>query len=85
MGKIFGRTLLALAGVVVGLIVLEVVLQLAALSVGARTERISSVWVTGSLRVLSIGDSNTYGLWLERDESYPSQLEAHWNATVEAP
>ena len=85
MGKIFGRTLLALAGVVVGLIVLEVVLQLAALSVGARTERISSVWVTGALRVLSIGDSNTYGLWLERDESYPSQLEAHWNATVEAP
>jgi lysophospholipase L1-like esterase len=39
----------------------------------------------GDLRVLCLGDSNTYGLYLDREESYPAQLEALWNATNDAP
>jgi lysophospholipase L1-like esterase len=38
-------------------------------------------WQSGDLRILAIGDSNTYGVWLvDRErESYPAQLEAVWN------
>jgi hypothetical protein len=33
----------------------------------------------GVTRVLAIGDSNTFGLYLREHESYPAQLEALWN------
>ena len=42
-------------------------------------------WVAGKLRVLCLGDSNTYGLWLDRNEAYPQQLEAVWNERISAP
>lgn len=38
-------------------------------------------WLTSSLRVVTMGDSNTYGLYLQPHESYPKQLEALWNAS----
>jgi lysophospholipase L1-like esterase len=44
-----------------------------------------SAWITGDLRVLCLGDSNTYGLWVDRSETYPEQLEAVWNERVASP
>ena len=35
--------------------------------------------------MLCIGDSNTYGLWLERSQAYPQQLETLWNERNESP
>ena len=42
-------------------------------------------WVTGNLRVLCVGDSNTYGVWAYRSEAYPQQLESLWNERVASP
>jgi lysophospholipase L1-like esterase len=36
-------------------------------------------WMTPRPRVLCIGDSHTYGLWVDREQAYPQQLEALWN------
>jgi len=36
-------------------------------------------FVTNNVRVLAVGDSNTYGMYLPANESYPAQLEALWN------
>ena len=38
-----------------------------------------AAWLTGNQRVLCLGDSHTYGLWVERSQAYPQQLEAVWN------
>jgi lysophospholipase L1-like esterase len=37
-------------------------------------------WLTPNLRIVAMGDSNTYGLYLDRKDSYPKQLESIWNA-----
>lgn len=67
-------------GIVVGLLVLEGGLQLGALVLkGQKRGEIPAAFLTGNLQVLCVGDSNTYGLWLERSEAYPQQLEAIWN------
>ena len=45
-----------------------------------------AAWITGNLRVLCLGDSNTYGVWLDdRSQAYPQQLEAVWNERIETP
>jgi lysophospholipase L1-like esterase len=38
-------------------------------------------WLTSHLRIVTMGDSNTYGLYLKPEDSYPKQLEKLWNAT----
>jgi lysophospholipase L1-like esterase len=38
-------------------------------------------WLTPNLRVVAMGDSNTYGLYLDKKDAYPKQLETIWNAT----
>lgn len=38
-------------------------------------------WLTSHLRIVTMGDSNTYGLHLKPEESYPKQLETLWNIT----
>jgi lysophospholipase L1-like esterase len=82
------RLALAPIGILLALLTLEGGLQIGALLL-KRSKRgeLPVAWVTGNLRVLCLGDSNTYGLWLERreQEAYPQQLEALWNARVAAP
>jgi len=80
------RLALVPIGVLLGLLVLEGGLQIGAFWM-KRTKRgeLPVAWVTGNLRVLCLGDSNTYGLWLERNEAYPQQLEALWNESIETP
>lgn len=85
MRRAAGRVGLALGGLLLGLVVLELALRAGALVVQATGRELPRAWLTGNLRILCLGDSNTYGLYLERDEAYPAQLEALWNERVESP
>jgi len=74
------RLLLVLLGVVLAVGALEGGLQVAALAVRVSGQSLPSAWITGNRRVLCLGDSNTYGLYLrDRGEAYPPQLERLWN------
>jgi len=69
------KLVLAVAGLVVGLLLAELVLQIA--SVVARqvvARRDSGVARVGGITVLCVGDSHTFGLPLPEEESYPAQL-----------
>jgi lysophospholipase L1-like esterase len=81
--QLTGRVALMAGGLVLGLIFLEAALQVGAFVVRATGRELPSAWVSGRFRVLCIGDSNTYGLWLDRSDAYPQQLESQWNEEVE--
>ncbi|MCB1615631.1 MAG: hypothetical protein KDI30_06430 [Pseudomonadales bacterium] len=58
---------------------LEVVLQIGALVIDKRQMEPAS-WMNGSAtRVVMMGDSNTYGIYLDEAESYPARLAEKWN------
>jgi lysophospholipase L1-like esterase len=80
------RLLRLLALVLVYLLVAEAGLQIAAwfMQRSVRAGR-PAAWLTGNLRVLCVGDSHTYGIWVERSEAYPQQLESLWNQRSESP
>jgi lysophospholipase L1-like esterase len=84
MGRLAGRVALAAAGLLAGVVFLEVLLQAGAWIVAATGRDLPVSWLTGNTRILCLGDSSTYGLWLERHEAYPQQLEAIWNVTPRA-
>jgi len=65
---------------VVVILGVELLLQLGALVVAAAGREMPTEWSTEHTRVLALGDSNTFGIYLNEEESYPSQLEALWNA-----
>jgi lysophospholipase L1-like esterase len=81
------RLTLVAVGVVFAFALLEAALQTGALYVRLKTGREARHgWLTGSRRVLCVGDSNTYGVWLsDRSLAYPQQLEVVWNETVKTP
>ncbi|HSC76325.1 MAG TPA: GDSL-type esterase/lipase family protein [Pseudomonadales bacterium] len=62
------------------LLLLELLLQLAALLVRDQVRLTPAQWLTGNTRILAVGDSNTYGLYLKAEEAWPAQLERQWNA-----
>jgi lysophospholipase L1-like esterase len=80
----FWLALIAVSGVVL-IAGLEFFLQAGAWLVRATGREAPVAWLSDDVRVLCLGDSNTYGLYLEPHESWPAQLEAHWNETVAAP
>lgn len=61
------------------LLVLELLLQLGALVVKDQARLVQAQWLTGNTRVLALGDSNTYGLYLEAQDAWPAQLQRQWN------
>jgi len=64
--------------VLLTMVLLEVILQVAAVFVDKHPQQ--SHWLhPGSIRVLALGDSNTYGLYLQADQAYPALLEKQWN------
>jgi lysophospholipase L1-like esterase len=79
------RAALILLGLVLALAVLEAGLQASSWLLRSTTERPEARWSAGSLRVLCLGDSNTFGLHLERDQAYPRQLEVLWNDSMSPP
>jgi lysophospholipase L1-like esterase len=83
---VWKRLVLVPLGIVLGLLLLEGGLQVAAFFVKRSTQsELPVAWVTGNLRVLCLGDSNTYGLRLPRGDAYPQQLEALWNERIKTP
>ena len=78
--------LLVVFGLVLGTASLELTLQLGAWYVRATESEVRSEWMTGNVRVLCLGDSHTYGVYLkDRSKAYPQQLETLWNETVARP
>ncbi|HQQ62808.1 MAG TPA: GDSL-type esterase/lipase family protein [Pseudomonadales bacterium] len=71
--------LLATVAVVAVALLLELALQLGALLVKEQARQVEARWLTGHTRLLALGDSNTYGLYLEAPDAWPAQLEAQWN------
>lgn len=75
------RALLWIPGAaLVVVLLLEAALQLGALLVRDQARQVQARWLTGSTRILAVGDSNTYGFYLPAQEAWPAQLERQWNA-----
>ncbi|MCC7515875.1 MAG: hypothetical protein IT470_00895 [Pseudomonadales bacterium] len=74
--RLVGRTVIAL---LVCLLLLELLLQLGARIVQGQSRQVAAQWLTGHTRILAVGDSNTYGLYLQQEEAWPAQLEQLWN------
>ena len=66
-------------GIVLALLVSEALLQAGAWVVRLRGEPAATA-SGGRRRIICIGDSNTYGLYLERTQAYPAVLQQRWNA-----
>ncbi len=83
--SVFSHLALVALGIVLALALSEGALQLGAryLSDSGR-ENLRSL-VSGRTRILCVGDSNTYGLYLEPEFAYPEQLEALWNQVLDEP
>jgi len=80
------RLALLPALVLVYVLVAEAGLQIAAYFVQRSTRAEMPVaWVTGNVRVLCLGDSHTYGVWVDRSQAYPQQLESVWNQRFDSP
>lgn len=77
MVRCIQKPLLVLLGAILGLLIAEGALRLAALFVSARPE-LRAVG-QGGRRVVFLGDSNTYGFWLESQQAYPRVFAAMWN------
>ena len=68
-------------GVVLALGALEAGLQIGALALQLSGQHLPATWLTGRRRILCVGDSNTYGLYLgNRAQAYPQQFARLWNA-----
>jgi len=67
---------LVLFGLALTVLLLELALQLGSLFVAGDRSLPAGSWATPGQRILCLGDSNTYGVWLENRErdSYPAQL-----------
>jgi hypothetical protein len=70
---------LVVLGFGLGLVVLEGVLQIASLVAG-RWNAFEPTATSVHRRMLALGDSNTYGLYVGPRRAYPHRLEADWNA-----
>lgn len=79
MKRLFRYALSVPVVMVVSALLLELLLQGAALLIKENTRHVEARWLTGHSRILAVGDSNTYGLYLEAADSWPMQLEKQWN------
>lgn len=79
MDSVFRKIWLVPVLLVVVLALLELALQVMAWAVGTQARHVEARWLTGHVRVLAVGDSNTYGLYLEAADAWPAQLERSWN------
>jgi lysophospholipase L1-like esterase len=80
--SILQRLLLLALGTLLTLLAIEGVLQLLAL---LQTDRGGGAGGGDRIRILCVGDSHTFGVYLPAEQSYPSQLEQVLNAGLPAP
>jgi lysophospholipase L1-like esterase len=76
--RIVNRLALVLGSLVVTLALLEGFLQIGAWAMHASEREAPEDFESGTLSVLCLGDSNTYGFYVDRAEAYPQRLEALW-------
>ena len=69
------RLLALLLGIVLGFAVLEVGLRIASVTARAVWSRATDAAAGGRVRLVCVGDSNTYGVGVHPTESYPWRLE----------
>lgn len=75
IGSVLQRLLLVVGGLVVALLLLEGALRVASLLTrGNRGGELDALLGAGR-RIVCVGDSNTYGLWVKRPEAYPQVLQ----------
>lgn len=74
------RGLLILFGLFLTAVALELVLQTGALIARSTGHRNAVSQLADRRSWIAMGDSNTYGLYVEREEAYPSVLEKLWTA-----
>ncbi len=79
-----GHVALVLIGLFVGLVLLEALLQVGALYVRLSGRGMPIALGTGPRCVVCLGDSNTYGVYVDKSQAWPAQLEAAWNADGKA-
>lgn len=79
------RAVLVLGGILAAIVMLEILLQAGAVYFAATGREAPVSVATGDYRILCLGDSNTYGLYLKREEAYPQQLEVLWNQSGRLP
>lgn len=79
MKRPLGKRLPSIAlALLLGVLLCEGILRVAGtayLAAGSRTVRSASELGPGGRTVLCLGDSNTYGLWVEAEDAYPSRLQ----------
>jgi lysophospholipase L1-like esterase len=78
--RIAERCALVLFGLVLGLLLVEGGLRLGAFVTSRYYALASPGSSDGRVRILTLGDSNTFGLYVGRLQAYPHLLEAQWNA-----
>ncbi len=83
--QFLARMGLVVFGLGMALLVAEAALQLGTLVLRATGRDLPASWSTSHHRVLCLGDSNTYGLYLSRAQAYPQQLENLWNSQPSRP
>jgi len=84
--RIAGHAALVAFGIFAGLLAVELLLQTGAAVVRATGRTRPSSWGTRNRRFLCLGDSNTYGVYVDERQAYPRVLEQLWNArSDEAP
>lgn len=76
---IFSRVGLLLAGIAGGLVLAEAALQLGSLFAGRAGVDLAWRAEGRPLRLLFLGDSNTYGVFVDPAQAYPRVLESEWN------
>lgn len=82
----FGRLGLILLGLLAGAVLVETVLRVGALATGSRQiPTTPAQWQGSTLRILALGDSNTYGLYVGRSAAYPRIFEQMWNQQALRP
>lgn len=77
--RLLARLGLLTAALLVALVIAEALLQIGALLVRGGSREAPGGFLTPNRRIVCVGDSNTYGLYVEREEAYPGRLERDWN------
>lgn len=75
---------LNLTALLFGFLLIELVLQLGSLVFTPERRGVSARLGSG-IRVAALGDSNTFGLYLEPNEAWPAQLQSRWSTATGDP